>query len=265
MYDRHVHLKGAIPMLTDRMPVFVGLYCFLLPAGCGASPPDRDARVSGALSQYVCYVKHWQKDETYRLAKPVALDYVVAGGRLSVRVEGLVLFPHARMVSFFDGAIVDGQAAIWGAESYNVGLEKNPYLVKRQATFSDASKVESVAVALPGCDGHFEPVSGEKASVVAGIKQALGEVMQAKGGSASDVILGDFRLDDPDTYAYVPASDSLYTIRLHDVSDYFGHPFDRSGYPVEFVGRGTQSEMIVSDIKADPIYLRWGIANVSGD
>lgn len=252
-------------MANTKYAVAIAVLCYVVI--CNADDSTSGQLVARAISDFVCFDARWQDKSSFQLGKPEKFDYVINGSQLSVRTKSLVSIEGIEMVTFLDGAIDKTGSVIWNSESYNPEvMVANAYYKARQARYSDSRTVRKIDVALPqSCNEVFEPLTGKKALMVTTIEKTIkatldsDESHQGQQLKKTEVVIGDFETNDPDTYAYVPDTGALYLVKLHDLSDYFGQRYENEGnYPIVPVGTISDPMLkaVLHEIKKHPIHLK---------
>jgi len=251
------------------MKVFFGIaavsVCLYASPILAMGPVDKSSVVK-ALLEYICYDAYWQDKPYYRFGDTADIDFVIRGQAVFVRGRHLFSGPYAGMQAYFVGSVKNGLIVIWKEESYNPSvMQGNAYYMENEKIYSDAHTSQQTQVTLPQpCEQKFESNSDVKSLMLKTIKQTFrNQFVNKNDGSSSkasaaqgSILVADFNPDYPATYAYLPVSDDVYQIELHDVADYFSEKYEATGrYPVSLLGKSAEFKTLIEKIKQHPIDL----------
>lgn len=214
---------------------------------------DQLTAAKDALSRYICFEVYWW-GRNYPVG-PLPLQVKINQRRFLAWVEDIEASPRIQVIGFYTGRLKDGRGAVISMSGHNAKLSP-PDRTEYEAVAGDP--IADTLTVPTDCTPTYDPITPQKErmleTVVSTLRIRLSSFVRngvAKYPKEVTLTIADFNVDYFETYILVdPPNDlagELYTVNLHDPTNYDGDEYERDGeYPF---GVRRLSERLVEKIR----------------
>jgi hypothetical protein len=190
--------------------------------------------IEDAINRQVCFESFWWDDEYIRLGKTVTMAARQDGNTTYVWSNDLSVEPFVRQSTYFFTMVSKGNQSIVGESlGFNTDVMQNTPLYKEKMKEVFAKGAVSFKLHLPStCTPQFLPDNRLKALMLADIiKSLLDELASSRPHNPHhlEVIIANFNVTDPGTFAFIPSTKEFFSIALRDPDDPFSNVYLRLG------------------------------------
>jgi hypothetical protein len=218
--------------------------------GFGAVAGD-DGAVAEAIQRALCYDVYWNGQE-YELGKRVPVKIKVDGERVRARIDNVLVYRKFRTSLVLDG-IREGARV---SAAITKGYEPRSAPPEERREFEHG--VIDTVVSLPkDCTPRFDPSTPRKEQVVATVIETIrnfllsGYLFGERLPREVTITIANFNLDYPKTFVLVEPGRKVYSVTLHDPSDYGNTEYwRREEYRIGPVYGRWQTEYYIRKIRA---------------
>lgn len=242
--------------------VFVALGC----SGCNISSEQvKDISVLTAMKRYVCFDSYWMDNENYRFGETVQLNINSRNDNTYIWVENLesqqFMPSNAGFIQFksADDALLPVVREFF---NQNAMKDSQNFELRKSIVFS-GTVVHRDFVVPAQCTPEFLPSSELKAKILVDVRKSIADELaqldmvasEKKYGSSVEVVIANFDIDYPMTFAYLPGSGEVFRIELNSSPDAnIGEYLAEGGFPVGFINNSTWETNLKPKIQANALF-----------
>jgi len=185
--------------------------------------------ISVAINRDVCFDTFWNNNEYYQIGKTVNIVARQDGDKTYIWSNDLYVSPFVRQTEvIYTIFSKGGQSRVGDVVGFNTDAMRNTPFYKEQRNEVFLSGAERFSLHLPSdCTPHFSQDNQKKLLMLMCVmKGVVGELATPTGTGRHyshhvKIIIANFNIDYPETYAFVPESRSFFRIALIDRDDPF--------------------------------------------